>query len=51
MGAMLVAETVSNVTGLVPVIDDLITVAIKLYSLVLLHSLSMSVLWLVLSAV
>lgn len=30
MGAMLVAETVSNVTGLVPVIDDLITVATKI---------------------
>ena len=30
MGPMLVAETVSNVTELVPVIDDLITVATKI---------------------
>lgn len=32
---MLVAEAVSNVTGLVPVIDDLITVASKLIQFVL----------------
>lgn len=30
MDAMLVAEAVSNVTGLIPVIDDLITVATKI---------------------
>ena len=32
---MLIAEAVSNVTGLVPVIDDLITVASKLIQFVL----------------
>ena len=32
---MLVAEAVSNVSGLVPVIDDLITVASKLIQFVL----------------